>query len=156
MTALRTLPGALAAAAALTGLTIAGAPGPAAAVTPPPGVALPGSAAPFTSHLRPDGRAAQQGQRTPFGFLNPVLYRMPGTGALRDVLPVTGRTPSLFRGLLCDARTCFQKSLNVADDENPRMLNYFGQATRPGYDTMTGLGTPAGQRFVTVLRQLEK
>jgi len=79
-----------------------------------------------------------------------------GTGALRDVLPVTGRTPSLFRGLLCDARTCFQKSLNVADDENPRMLNYFGQATRPGYDTMTGLGTPAGQRFVTVLRQLEK
>ena len=81
---------------------------------------------------------------------------MPGTGALRDVLPVTGRTPSLFRGLLCDARTCFQKSLNVADDENPRMLNYFGQATRPGYDTMTGLGTPAGQRFVTVLRQLEK
>jgi len=81
---------------------------------------------------------------------------MPGTGALRDVLPVTGRTPSLFRGLLCDARTCFQKSLNVADDENPRMLNYFGQVTRPGYDTMTGLGTPAGQRFVTVLRQLEK
>ena len=63
MTALRTLPGALAAAAALTGLTIAGAPGPAAAVTPPPGVALPGSAAPFTSHFRAGGRRSRASAR---------------------------------------------------------------------------------------------
>jgi len=156
MTALRTLPGALAAAAALTGLTIAGVPGPAAAVTPPPGVALPGSAAPFTSHLRPDGRAAQQGQRTPFGFLNPVLYAMAGTGALRDVRPQDGRTNPLYRAIFCPAEDCFQTSLNVADDQNPAMLNYFGQVTLPGYDNITGLGTPAGQRFVIVLRQLGK
>jgi hypothetical protein len=99
--------------------------------------------------------AAQQGQPRPFGFLNPVLYRMAGTGALRDVLPRSSRTNPLDRGIYCLARDCFQTSLNVADDENPHMLNYFGQVTRPGYDTMTGLGTPAGQRFVTVLRRLE-
>jgi subtilase family serine protease len=100
--------------------------------------------------------AAQQGQAAPFGFLNPVLYRMAGTGALRDVLPQSGRTNPLFRGIFCAARDCFQRSLNVADDENPRMLDYFGQVTLPGYDSMTGLGTPAGQRFSTVLRLLEK
>ena len=99
--------------------------------------------------------AAQQGQAAPFGFLNPVLYRMAGTGALRDVLPQDSRTNPLYRGIFCPARECFQTSLNVADDENPRMLNYFGQVTRPGYDTMTGLGTPAGQRFITALRSLE-
>jgi subtilase family serine protease len=100
--------------------------------------------------------AAQQGQARPFGFLNPVLYRMAGTGALRDVLPQNGHTNPLFRGIYCLARDCFQTSLNVADDENPAMLNYFGQVTLPGYDTITGLGTPAGQRFVTVLRRLER
>ena len=72
------------------------------------------------------------------------------------MLPQNGRTSWLFRGIFCAARDCFQKSLNVADDEHPRMLNYFGQVTLPGYDNMTGLGTPAGLRFITVLRQLEK
>jgi hypothetical protein len=28
--------------------------------------------------------------------------------------------------------------------------------TLPGYDNITGLGTPAGHRFATVLHQLEK
>jgi subtilase family serine protease len=100
--------------------------------------------------------AAQQGQAKPFGFLNPVLYRMAGTGALRDVLPQGGRTSPLYRAVYCLARDCFQTSLNVADDQNPKMLNYFGQVTLPGYDNITGLGTPAGQRFITVLRRLER
>jgi len=100
--------------------------------------------------------AAQQGQRAPFGFLNPVLYAMAGTGALRDVRPQDGRTNPLYRAIFCPAEDCFQTSLNVADDQNPAMLNYFGQVTLPGYDNITGLGTPAGQRFVIVLRQLGK
>ncbi len=35
------------------------------------------------------------------------------------------------------------------------MLGYDGQVTRPGYDTMTGIGTPNGQNFIYALRQLD-
>ena len=40
------------------------------------------------------------------------------------------------------------------DDESFSMLFYTGQVTRTGYDTMTGIGTPAGQNFVYALRKL--
>jgi hypothetical protein len=99
--------------------------------------------------------AAQQGQPAAFGFLNPVLYRMPGTGALRDVLPLTPRSNSLLRGVACDARACGQQLLTTFDDQSPRMLSYTGQVTLPGYDNMSGLGTPDGQRFIDFLRGLE-
>ena len=36
--------------------------------------------------------AAQQGQAAAFGFADPALYRLAGTGALHDALPVTGAT----------------------------------------------------------------
>jgi subtilase family serine protease len=98
--------------------------------------------------------AAQQGQPAAFGFLNPVLYRLPGTGALRDVLPLTARTNSLFRGVSCDARACGQQLLTTFDEQSPRMLGYFGQVALKGYDNMSGVGTPAGQRFISVLRRL--
>jgi subtilase family serine protease len=62
--------------------------------------------------------AAQQGQPVPFGFLNPVLYKLYGTNAY------------------------FQ---------NP---GYNRQVTLPGYDNMTGVGTPNGQAFIRHLRQL--
>jgi hypothetical protein len=32
------------------------------------------------------------------------------------------------------------------------MKGYTGQVTLSGYDTMTGLGTPNGQAFITALR----
>jgi hypothetical protein len=32
------------------------------------------------------------------------------------------------------------------------MKGYTGQVTLSGYDTMTGLGTPNGQDFITALR----
>ena len=32
---------------------------------------------------------AQQGQKTTFGFVNPLIYRLAGTKALHDILPVT-------------------------------------------------------------------
>jgi hypothetical protein len=36
------------------------------------------------------------------------------------------------------------------------MFGYTGQVTLKGYDNMTGVGTPAGQQFITALRHLEK
>jgi uncharacterized protein YbjT (DUF2867 family) len=43
--------------------------------------------------------AAQQGAKVPFGFLNPVLYKLAGTSALHDALPLTAATPSLERAV---------------------------------------------------------
>src|SRR6202034_1586437 len=42
--------------------------------------------------------AAQQGQRAPFGFINPAIYRLHGTSAFFDTRPLTSRSPALYRG----------------------------------------------------------
>jgi subtilase family serine protease len=104
---------------------------------------------------------AEQGQRQRFGFINPALYRLAGTGAITDVLPLTSRTPARYRALAClppggaGLDACAFTSLMTFDDQDPAMIGYTGQVTLPGYDNMTGLGTPSGQRFITALRSLE-
>jgi len=96
---------------------------------------------------------AEQGTR-PFGFLNPVLYALARSApaAFFDVLPLTTKTPAKYRGVACDAATCGQLSLTTFDDQSWAMQGYTGQVTRSGYDTMTGIGTPNGQRFIDALR----
>jgi subtilase family serine protease len=93
---------------------------------------------------------AQQGQHTVFGFTDPVLYRMTGTPAVRDMLPVTSHTPGLFHGVTGPGPRLF-----TFDDQNPTMPQYQGQVTIKGYDNMTGIGTPHGQKFINALRRLE-
>ena len=98
--------------------------------------------------------AAQQYHR-PFGFLNPALYRLAGTRAINDTLPVTSKTPARYRAVVCDVRACGVLSLSTFDDQSFGALFGAGQVTRKGYDTMTGIGTPAGQNFIYALRALE-
>jgi subtilase family serine protease len=101
--------------------------------------------------------AAQQGMKAPFGFLNPVLYKLAGSRAFRDVLPLTGSTPSLDRVTSCDVAACGVQGLNVFDVQSAdKAAGYDGQVTLKGYDTMTGLGTPDGQFFINALRASEK
>jgi hypothetical protein len=45
-------------------------------------------------------------------------------------------------------------SLTTNDDQNPKMKGYTGQVTLPGYDNMTGLGTPDMPNFIKGLRKL--
>ena len=59
-----------------------------------------------------------------------------------------------YRGTACDVAVCCAPSLTTFDDESYSMLGYTGQVTRTGYDTMTGIGTPAGQNFISALRLL--
>lgn len=96
---------------------------------------------------------AQQGQRTAFGFTDPVLYRLRGTSAVRDILPSTASTPGQFRGVACNVSFCGAPSLITFDDQNPNMAGYTGQVTLKGYDNMTGIGVPAGQAFISALRR---
>jgi subtilase family serine protease len=98
--------------------------------------------------------AAQQGQPAPFGFLNPVLYKLYGTDAYHGTLPLTSHSPALHRAIYCPAAICRRNVLVTFDDQNPNLIGYTGQVTLPGYDNMTGVGTPNGQAFIQHLRQL--
>ena len=101
--------------------------------------------------------AAQQGSKVPFGFLDPVLYKLARTSAFRDVLPLTATSPALFRAMSCPAAVCGVKALLIFDVQSANTSQgYAGQVTLKGYDTMTGLGTPNGQYFINALRALEK
>jgi subtilase family serine protease len=97
--------------------------------------------------------AAQQGQSTPFGFINPALYKLAGTSAINDAVPST-ELPVLERGLVCSPFLCGILSLDTDDDQSPAMAGYNGQVTLNGYDNMTGLGSPHGQAFITALRRV--
>jgi subtilase family serine protease len=114
-------------------------------------------AAPLVAGIVAD---AQQGQARTLGFLNPALYRLAGTVALRDVLPLNSATPAAYRGAWCPADSCNDSGtepvLGAFDTESLAMTDYTGQVARPGYDTMTGLGTPNGQSFITALRTLQE
>jgi len=99
--------------------------------------------------------AAQQGQRSPFGLIDPALYKLAGTSAIHDVRPLTSKSPALFRGTVCDTNTCGIQLLTTFDDQNPNMLGYTGQVTLKGYDNMSGVGTPDGQTFIKAMRRLK-
>jgi subtilase family serine protease len=96
---------------------------------------------------------AEQGQQ-PFGFLNPALYRLAGTSAVNDTLPITSKTPARYRGVACDVADCGLLSYFPFDDQSWSMEGYTGQVTAKGYDTMSGIGTPNGQNFVYSLRRI--
>lgn len=96
--------------------------------------------------------AAGQGQAKPFGFIDPALYTI-GKTAFYDALPVTAKTPVNYRQAACDAYYCGALAVFGFDDQSYAMDGYDGQVTLPGYDNMTGLGTPAGQNFISALRK---
>jgi subtilase family serine protease len=97
---------------------------------------------------------AEQYQHHSFGFLNPALYKLAGTNAINGTLPITSKTPARYHGVACDVAMCGALSVTTFDDQSFSMFGYTGQVTRKGYDTMTGIGTPAGQNFVYALRKL--
>jgi subtilase family serine protease len=101
---------------------------------------------------------AQQGHQ-PFGFLNPVLYRLAGTAAFHDVLPETSRVRPVFRAVICgsDDGLCTLYAGNsgpVMNIFDLQASSFTRQVTLKGYDNMTGLGSPNGQSFIAALRRL--
>jgi subtilase family serine protease len=98
---------------------------------------------------------AEQGQRRSFGFLNPLLYSLAGSQAFHDVLPAGPADPQFDRAFFTPGETDihnkfapgFLVGLNDAQDTSGTR-----QVTAPGYDTMTGLGSPDGAAFLRALR----
>ena len=57
--------------------------------------------------------------------------------------------------MACSPHDCGIWALSHFDDQGANMFGYTGQVTLPGYDNMSGVGTPAGQAFITGLRSVE-
>ncbi|HEY0934231.1 MAG TPA: S8 family serine peptidase [Trebonia sp.] len=95
---------------------------------------------------------AQQGQRSPFGFINPVLYRLAGTAAFHDILPVTAAAPQQDRAAYEAGGDGFSTGIDVFDTQGGRTGTHL--VTARGYDTMTGVGTPNGAAFIAGLRRV--
>jgi subtilase family serine protease len=94
---------------------------------------------------------AQQGQKSPFGFINPLLYRLAGTAAFHDALPVGPSTPQPDRAAYIAPVDAFSSAnVDVFDAQNRPDTQ---QVTAKGYDTMTGIGTPNGAVFIAALRR---
>jgi subtilase family serine protease len=93
---------------------------------------------------------AQQGQKSAFGFINPLIYRLAGTQAFHDILPVTASMPQQDRDAWEAASGGLGPGIDVFDSQKRA---YTQQVTARGYDTMTGVGTPNGAAFITGLRR---
>lgn len=86
---------------------------------------------------------ADQYQHVRHGFINPSLYALAGTNAITDVTHVTA----------ADIRVDYVNGVNAADGTTTSIRTFDDQSTsihtKPGYDNVTGLGTPNGVNFLS-------
>ncbi|MEV4314976.1 protease pro-enzyme activation domain-containing protein [Actinocrispum sp. NPDC049592] len=85
---------------------------------------------------------AIQAAGKPLGFVNPRLYRLKDTPAIKDILPVNPASPPILRG---------ERSMDTID---PNVLTTLGEdwtlTAEIGYDNATGLGVPTAS-FIPML-----
>jgi subtilase family serine protease len=89
---------------------------------------------------------ADQAKGTHHGFANPLLYSLAGSAAFRDI--VDPASP------MAAVRTDWANFLNPRQGRlfTLRSLNQTGTLhTTPGYDDVTGLGSPNGQAFLDAM-----
>lgn len=87
----------------------------------------------------------------PIGFANPLLYSKAGTGVFRDIVQPTQPTEDTAA-----VRADYLNGVNslAGYRYTLRSLGYDGTLTihaAPGYDAVTGIGTPNGVTFVSLL-----
>ncbi|HEY3523146.1 MAG TPA: S53 family peptidase [Candidatus Limnocylindrales bacterium] len=91
---------------------------------------------------------ADQKAGHPHGFINPALYANAGTGAFRDVTAIddTGvwRVDYVNAADGSDGYTYKFRTFNVGDGTGDISLTIH---TAPGYDNVTGIGSPNGSAF---------
>jgi subtilase family serine protease len=91
---------------------------------------------------------ADQAAGHPHGFANPALYHLYGTKGLYDPKPVSNRgvvRVDYANGV--DASKGLLTSLRSIDVSKGTILR-----TRKGYDDITGIGSPSGSKFVSLLK----
>jgi subtilase family serine protease len=87
----------------------------------------------------------------PFGFANPTLYHLTGTGAFRDITKLAGPPPAAVAQRWVSAGTFAPMLVQVlAQEPTPGVPTT--SAVGPGFDTETGIGVPTGT-YLTLMRQ---
>jgi subtilase family serine protease len=86
---------------------------------------------------------ADQASRHPHGFLNPQLYALDGTSAFSDITP-SGRQLAVLRNRLRPNGKVATMLRSLDRDSS--------LATAPGWDDVTGLGSPRALQLVLALR----
>lgn len=90
---------------------------------------------------------AQQAAGAPIGFANPALYARSGTPAYHDVT-----SQPLGSGITLDAALPAGSDIHGAAQATPTLITFGqdnGRTATPGYDTVTGLGTPTAAYFAS-------
>jgi subtilase family serine protease len=85
------------------------------------------------------------------GFLNPAVYRLRGSAALRDVVAPEGPLAVVrvdYANML-DPSAGLTTSLRTLSQTHTLQMG-------PGYDDVTGVGTPRGMAFITALGRGER
>ena len=80
------------------------------------------------------------------GFANPALYAIAGTGAYRDVLPSPTRLAAVRRDFVNGVNSNQGKLLSLRTLDMDSSLK-----TTPGYDNVTGIGSPFGSAFISAM-----
>lgn len=89
---------------------------------------------------------ADQAKGSPHGFANPALYAAAGTNAYRDIVD----PPSTVAAVRVDFRNFVDAGAGLFI--SLRTMNFTGTLhTIPGYDDVTGIGTPNGASFLGAL-----
>jgi subtilase family serine protease len=93
---------------------------------------------------------AQQKAGHDFGFANPLLYSKAGSSAYHDIVPPTAP--------IAVARNNYTNSVDASGGTfvSLRTLDFDSGLTihvRPGYDDVTGVGSPNGAAWLTALAQ---
>jgi subtilase family serine protease len=90
---------------------------------------------------------ADQVQGRAHGFVNPAIYALSGTSAVHDIVP-----PSAPKAVV---RVNYNNGVDAADGTTPILRSLDDEAqsihTAPGWDTITGVGTPDGLTYLTRL-----
>jgi subtilase family serine protease len=138
--AMRVVPDIAADADPATGLAVGvtGIPGPGqpAAYTEFPGAGT-SISTPLIAGLQAD---AQQAAGGPIGFANPLIYARYGSAAFHDITGQPPGAPAEPDAVLSDGTGAGQPLLETFGQDE-------GLATTPGYDDVTGVGTPAPGYF---------
>ena len=90
--------------------------------------------------------------KTPIGFLDPILYSGVGSSDYTDIEPQHyGSAPKTFAGTEVGVSGPVFKSVGDLEDNQMWESPLAGFATTTGYDATTGWGTPRADAFVAAL-----
>jgi subtilase family serine protease len=80
------------------------------------------------------------------GFINPALYELYGEGVIRDIRPAQTRVAAVVG--------YFNNGVDSSDGKEIQLRTFDHDSTlrtKPGYDNVTGLGSPAGDSLIEAL-----